>query len=490
MIQNSPIKRFRWFGLLLIATLLVLIFRFPAIAQTPLHYTELEFPPLEEITIPEYERYQLENGMVVYLMEDHQLPLVKGNAIIKTGSRLEPDQKVGLAEITGTVMRAGGTKEHPADQLNELLEQRAAQVETSISKTSGNAGFNTLSEDLDLVFKLFGEVIRNPAFAPEQLALAKTQQRGSISRRNDDPGDIASRELRQLVYGENSPYARIEEYATIDNITREDVVTFHQTYLRPDSMILGVVGDFDPETMKTLIQETFGDWEPPTPSPTIAVPSAEQEYDQGVFLVNQPQLNQSSILMGHLGGKLDSPDYPALSVMNGLLNGFGGRLYNDLRSRQGLAYSVYGYWSASYDYPGLFIAGGQTRSETTVQFIQSLMKEIERVRTTPIAPEELAYAKESILNSFVFKFENPSQTLSRLMTYEYYGYPENFIFEYQKGVKATTIEDIQRVAQTYLQPEQVVTLVVGNEEAINPPLSQLGKNVQTVDVKIPEGGKS
>ena len=487
MAHNSQRKRFRWFGLIFITTILVLIFRLPAIAQTPQHYTDLEFPPLKEITIPEYERYQLDNGMVVYLMEDHQLPLVKGTAKIKTGSRLEPADKIGLAEITGTVMRSGGTQQHPPDELNELLEQRAAQVETSINTSSGNASFNTLSDDLPLVFNLFSEVIRDPAFAPEQLALAKTQKRGEISRRNDDPGDIASRELRKLVYGDSNPYGRTEEYRTIDNITREDVIAFHQKYLRPDNIILGIVGDFDPATMKALIQEAFGEWQPPTDSPEITVPSATQKYENGVFFVDQSQLNQSSILLGHLGGQLNNPDYPALSVVNGLLNGFGGRLYNDLRSRQGLAYSVYGYWSASYDYPGLFIAGGQTRSETTVQFIQSLLKEIERLRNTPITPEELAYAKESILNSFVFKFENPSQTLSRLMTYEYYGYPQDFIFDYQQGVKATTIEDVQRVAQTYLKPEQLVTLVVGNQGEITPPLSQLGEPVKTVDITIAEG---
>ncbi len=490
MIQTSPIKQFRWLGLIFISALLILIFRLPAIAQTPRHYTELEFPPLPEVSLPQYERYELNNGMVVYLMEDHQLPLVKGSALIKTGSRFEPADKVGLAEITGTMMRLGGTKQHPPDELNEILEQRAAQIEVSIGKTSGSAGFNTLSEDLETVFNLFSQTLQEPAFAPQQLTLVKTQQQGQIARRNDDPKDIASRELRKLVYGENSPYARTTEYVTLDNISREDVMAFYEKYVRPESIILGVVGDFDPKTLKTLIKDSLGTWKPSSPQPEMNIPSATQKQAQGLFLVSQPQLNQSSVLLGHLGGKLDSPDYPALTVVNGLLNGFGGRLFNDLRSRQGLAYSVYGYWNAAYDYPGTFLAGGQTASETTVQFIKSLMREIERLQTTPITADELAYAKESILNSFVFQFENPSQTLSRLLTYEYYGYPKDFIFDYQNGVKAITIEDVQRVAKQYLKPENIVTLVVGNEESINPPLSQLGQTVKTVDVTIPGEAKS
>ena len=490
MIDTSSLKQFRTVGLILITTLLVLVFRLPAVAQTPKHYTDLEFPLLAEISLPEYERYELTNGMVVYLMEDHQLPLVKGSALIKTGSRLEPAPKVGLAQTTGSLMRLGGTQQHSANEINQLLEQRAARVEVGIGTSSGSAGFNTLSEDLETVFNLFSEVLQEPAFSPQLLGFIKNQQQGGIDRRNDDPGSIASRELGKLIYGEDSPYARTIEYETIDNITRDDVVAFYEQYVRPENIILGVVGDFEPNTMKSLIENTLGKWQPNTPEPEINIPSAQQKQGQGVFFVNQPQLNQSNFLLWHLGGKFDSPDYPALSVVNGLLNGFGGRLFNDLRSRKGLAYTVYGFWSAGYDYPGVFIAGGQTASQTTVKFITSLLDEIKRVQTTAISSDELDYAKESILNSFVFKFENPSQTLSRLTTYEYYGYPQDFIFEYQKGVKATTIEDVQRVAQEYLKPENIVTLVVGNEEEINPPLSQLGQTVKSIDVTIQGQAKS
>nr|WP_203457628.1 pitrilysin family protein [Gloeothece citriformis] len=482
--MKKRFKRLSWLGLMAIAFGLILTFHSPAIAQTPRHYSDIEFPALPEIQIPDYERYELDNGMVVYLMEDHELPLISGTAIIRTGSRLEPANEVGLAEITGTVMRTGGTQQHPPGELNELLEQRAAIVDTSIGTSSGTASFNTLKEDLEPVFNLFAQIIKEPAFDPQQFELAKTQQQGQIARRNDDPGDIASREFRKLVYGENSPYARTTEYETINNISREDIVNFYKAYVRPDEMILGIVGDFDPQKMKALIKENFGNWQPPKIDPKIAAPTANQNKSQGIFVVEQPQLNQSNILLGHLGGELNNPDYPALSVLNEVLNGFGGRLFNELRSRQGLAYSVYGLWQANYDYPGLFVAGGQTRSEMTVPFVKSLLTEIERIRTTPITEQELTDAKESILNSFVFKFENPSQTLSRLMTYEYYGYPEDFIFQYQKAVKATTIEDVLRVAQKYLQPQQVVTLVVGNNQQINPPLKSLGAQIEPIDVAI------
>ena len=479
-------KLFSWLSLALFTVLLTFSVRLTAVADTPKHYTELQFEPLPEIEIPEYERYELDSGMVVYLLEDRDLPLISGTAIVRTGSRYEPADKIGLAQLTGTAMRSGGTQNHPPAELNSILEQKAASVETDIDTTSGSASFNTLTEDLDTVFPLFAEVLRQPAFAPDKLAIAINQQQGSIARRNDDPQDIANREFNKVLYGETSPYARTIEYETLDNISREDVIDFYQTYFRPENMILGIVGDFEADEMIDRVESAFGDWQVDTSLPPLEPPAASQKYDNGLFAIDRPQQTQSSILLGHIGGQFDSPDYPILSVLNGVLNGFGGRLFNEVRSRKGLAYSVYGSWNPSYDFDGMFIAGGQTQTDNTVPFIRSVVGEIEKLRTKLISEKELANAKESILNSFVFNFENPSQTLSRLMRYEYFDYPEDFIFEYQDRVKDTTQEDVLQVAQEYLQPDQLITVVVGDVEAMNPPLTSLEAEVNLVDVSRTE----
>ncbi|MBD1921936.1 insulinase family protein [Microcoleus sp. FACHB-831] len=485
--KKQGAKRKRKFLYLLVLSLVFSLFTFDfSIAADARHYTDLKFPPLPEIKLPNYTRFVMDNGTIVYLMEDRELPLVNGTAVFRTGDRLEPSEKVGLGALMGEVMRTGGTKAHSPDQLNQMLEQRAAAIETGVSTADASADFSALSEDLNEVFSLFAEVVRQPVFSPEKLDLAKTQQRGGIARRNDSPNGIVAREFQKLVYGENSPYARTVEYSTVDNIYRDDLVDFYQKYFHPNNMILGIVGDFDSKAMRQLIEEKFGDWKPNPQLKIPPVPSASQAKTGGIFMVNQPQLTQSYIQMGHLGGQRNSPDYAALSVLNGVLNGFGGRLFNQVRSRQGLAYSVYGYWDAAYDYPGTFIAAGQTRSETTVPFIQAMLGEIKRLRSEPITTAELAYAKESVLNSFVFNFQDPSQTLSRLIRYEYYGYPNDFIFRFQKGVEATTIEDVKRVAEKYLQPENIVTLVVGNAAAIQPPLTSLTRNVTSVDITIPK----
>lgn len=467
-----------------VVLLLVLLWCLPADAVTAKHYTQLKFPTLKQVQIPKYDRFVLDNGMVVYLMPDRELPLVGGTVIVRTGDRTEPLDKVGLASLTGGVMRTGGTQKHSADQLNQLLEQRAAAVETGIGETSGFASFSALSEDLEMVFGLFAEVLWQPIFAQDKLDLAKTQVRGGIARRNDDPNGIVGREFQKLIYGGNSPYARTVEYATLDNISRDDLVSFYRQYFHPNNMILGIVGDFDSQQMRSLIQKYFA-VQPSRNLPPLQLPKVTQANKSGMFLVNLPQLTQSYVQLGHLGGKFNSPDYPALDVMNQVLNSFGGRLFNSVRSRQGLAYSVYGVWSPRYDYPGVFAAGGQTRSETTVPFIRAIKAQIEQLKAELVQPAELAFAKESVLNSFVFNFEDKSEILARLMRYEYYGYPADFLFRYQQGVNATTTADVQRVAKQYLQPEQLVTLVVGNATAIQPPLTELEARVIPVDITIP-----
>jgi zinc protease len=487
-----PVRRFRhlsWlFGIMACMGVLILSWQPPAAAVTARHYTELEFPPLSDIQIPEYERYQLPNGLVVYLMEDHELPLVTGSATFRTGERLVPTEKTGLGEIMGDAMRLGGTETLPADALNLALEQRAAAVETAVDVDSGSATFNVLTEDLPAVFTLFADVVQRPAFAPDKIEFLKNQYRGAIDRRNDSPDDIASREFYKLVYGAESPYARTYEYSTLNNISRADLMAFYEASVRPDQTILAIAGDFDPDQMKSLIATTFGDWTANPAAPPLPAAPAAAQAEAGFFMVDQPQLTQSYVQIGHIGGQRNAADYPDLAVMNEVLNGFSGRLFNEVRSRQGLAYVVYAFWAARYDYDGIFIGGGQTRSETTVPFIESVKQEITKIRQTPISPAELQQAKDSVLNSFVFNFQSPEQTLSRLVRYEYYGYPEDFVFQFREAIANVTIEAVQAAAKEHLKPENLVVLVVGNPNDIQPPLSTLSPEqaVTPVDITIPQ----
>jgi zinc protease len=231
--------------LLLIPLLLFWLSTLPAHSQVPpaaKHYTELTFPPLPAIQVPKYDRFMLKNGLVVYLMEDKELPLVSGTAVIRGGDRVEATAKLGLGDIMATVMRSGGTKQHSSDQLNQLLEQKAAAIETSMGVNSAGASFNALSQDLPQVLGLFAEVLQQPAFPEDKINLAKLQMQGGIARRNDDPSGVLRREFRKLVYGETSPYARQTEYANLKQVTRQDLIDFYSEWYRPELSFSGLSG--------------------------------------------------------------------------------------------------------------------------------------------------------------------------------------------------------------------------------------------------------
>lgn len=460
-----------------------------ASADAQKHYTDLVYPPLRDLVVPEVERVELSNGLTLYLLEDHALPKVEGAAIIRTGDRLEPPELTGVASLVGQVMRTGGSESRSGEEVDRLLENVGAAVETGIGTTSGNASIYALEEHLPLVLEVLAEILRSPAFPEDKIELAKVQERTSIARRNDDVSGIAGREFRKLLYGAESPYARTTEYATIEAITRDDLVRFHETYFVPNRVRLGLWGDFDAAEVKAMVERFFGSWErgpeaddqlPAVPDPATAPGS--------VSFIPKDDVNQTNIRIGHLGGRIDDPDYFALTVMSEILGGgFSSRLFQVVRSQRGLAYGVSASWNASFDYPGVFAVVTSTKSETTVLTIRAVLEEIERIAAEPVSDDELTLAKESLLNSFVFNFVSKGAIVRRLMTYDYYGYPEDFLERYQKSIEAVTVVDVHRVAREHLRPDAVRILAVGRREDFDAPLSSLGRgDVTTIDITIPD----
>jgi zinc protease len=448
-------------------------------------YKDLKYAPLGAVKVPKPEIFTLRNGMKVFLLEDHELPLVSGRVVVRTGNLFDPKDKRGLAEITGMLIRSGGTKKLTGDQLDEKLENMAASVESSIMESDGAASFSCLKENTDTVFGLFYEVLTDPAFREDKLDLAKTQIKSSISRRNDDPSGIAQRELYSLVYGPDTPYGGQEEYDTINAITREDVANFYKRYFFPANMIFSVYGDFDSAAMKAKIESVFGGWnvqQPKVPPfPKVDAPAAP-----GVFLVAKDDVTQSFVEIGHLGGELRDKDFPALSVAADVFGGgFSSRLFREIRTRLGYAYSVGADWGANYDHPGVFRIGVSTKTQTTTETVQAILKVLNQVRTTEITDDELKVAKDSVLNSLVFAFERPSSTLRRLVTYEYFGYPTDFLTQYQKALEAVTKQDVQRVAKEYFQPSKLTIVAVANPKNFGEQLTTLNIPVKTLDVSIP-----
>ena len=451
-------------------------------------YKQLKYPTLGQIEIPQVRRVTLANGMQVFLLEDHELPLVNLSALIRTGSVYEPADKIGLAAVTGTVMRTGGTTSKTGDQIDEQLEQIAASVETGIGLNAGGASMSVLKEDVDTGLSILADVLMNPAFREDKIELAKIVHRSSIARRNDFPFSIAFREYTKLIYGPESVYARHTEYATIDNITRDDLVAFHKKFFHPNNTTLAVWGDFDAGQMTKKIEEAFKAWDKADAKPA-PVPQVKYEFRPTVNVIQKQDMNQSCICLGHIGGMMNDPDYFSLLVMNEILGGsFTSRLFKNVRSRMGLAYAVFGVYSADYDHPGVFYVGCQTKSKSTAQAIRAMSEEVRKITEAEVTDEELALAKESYLNSFVFNFDSKAEIVRRLMIYHYFGYPEDFLQKTKENVEKVTKADVLRVARKHLQPDKVQILAVGRPQDFDEPLSVFGQ-VREIDITIPQAQK-
>jgi zinc protease len=445
----------------------------------------LTYPPLGEIHIPKPTIFTLSNGMKVYLLENHDLPIVRGTALIRTGNLFDPKDKRGLATLTGITMRSGGTKSMTGDDLDEKLEGLAASIETEIGESSGGAGFSCLTENTDSVLGWFRDVLTTPEFRQEKVDLARTQMKSAISRQNDDPGGIASREILRLLYGPDTPYGGEETYATVNAVTRDDIRSFYQRYYFPTNIILAVYGDFQTTDMQHKLETAFGPWNV-TQEKVPPFPPVDARPDPGLFLIKKEDVTQTFFEIGHLGGQLNSKDMPALSVAADVLGGgFSSRLFREVRSRLGYAYSISASWDPSYDHPGVFLIGGSTKSQTTEETIAASLKELEHLRTAEVSDQELKTAKDSALNSLVFAFERPANTLTRLVTYDYFGYPSDFLIQYQHGLEAVTKADVLRVAKEYFRPDRLSIVAVGNENNFGRPLSELNLPLKTLDISIP-----
>ncbi|MCP4704765.1 MAG: insulinase family protein, partial [candidate division Zixibacteria bacterium] len=450
---------------------------------------KLKFPSLREPEMPEFKTITLENGLVLYLMEDHELPLVNASARIAAGSYLDSPDKAGLGSITGTVLRTGGTQNKTGDEIDEILESIGASIEVGINNTSGTVGMNILSEYTDTGLKLFADILKNPVFDEDKIELAKTQVRSGISRRNDQPFPICIREFIKILYGAESGLAGQAEYYTIDNIAQNDLIEFHQKYITPENVRLAVWGDFNSDEMAKKIKGYFGDWQMGTET-LPPLPEVNYEYELAVHFIDKPDVNQSSILIGHIGGLLGDPDYFPMIVANNILGGsFGSRLFNNVRSKQGLAYSVGGSFTSNIAYPGIYYNYCQTKSESTVKAIRGIIEQIKGMQTDIPTDDEMRIGKDGYLNSFVFNFEDKGDVITQIMEYDYFDFPRDFQFKAKSNVEKVTAQDVIDIAIKKLHPDQVHIVVVGNGADFDEPLSVLGP-VDTIDVSIPTGDPS
>ncbi len=474
----------------LLCIILLVISAFTLMAQEkPKRVVDnLVFPKLNDIAPPPVTEFNLSNGIVVMVVEDHDFPTVNIRAMVKGGKVAELLEKNGLSDLFGEVLRSGGTKNMKSDDIDKYLDRIGASIESYSEESAIILYGDCLKENADEVLKLFADFLTSPAFEDEKIELSKTQLRSMISRRNDEPMKVVTREINKILYGKDSPYARQIEYWDVDNLKKEDLIDYHKKYFRPDMTYIAVWGDFSTSDIKDKLEKYLGGWKSEGAKPEIVLPSIpEQKYS--VNQIEKNDVEQTSIFMGNLGLRYDDPDYAATYIMSEILGGgFSSRLFKKVRTEMGLAYGAGSFMSPEFDRKGMFYFYTSTKPSTTSKALSAMLDEIKKIREAPVTDNELKIAKEGFLNRFAFQFDSTDKLVNRMLTYKFYNYPTDFNKKIRDAVEKVTKEDVQRVAQRYLLPEKLTIVALGKVKEFDEPLSKYG-TVNIIDITIPKGKK-
>lgn len=418
---------------------------------------------------PAPERIELANGMVVYLLEDHELPLVQVTAFIRAGAIHEPPDRAGLAGLTGTVMRTGGTDSLAADEIDRLLENMSARMSVAVGTEQGTASLSVLREDVSRAFCLYAQMLRRPAFEKDKFEIARRTACQNLRQVPDNPQRLAFREFKTLLYAGN-PRGVQPTLATLRRIGRDDLLRFHRRFFRPDRILLAVSGDFRREAMLALVRQQFDDWAAPEGSVReVARPQAPQKLR--IRYLSKP-VPQSTIIVGQLAPPLTSPDYFAFQVIDFIAGGggFTSRLFAEVRTRRGLAYSVGSFYRGAPQY-GVFGSYCMTKAGSTHQALELMLGILETIKRGEITEQELAGAKQALLNNFIFSFTSSSQIIMRQMQLEYDGLDPGFLSTVPDRIRGLTMADIRRAARNWLHPDGMTVLVVGDDRRFDVPPS-------------------
>ncbi len=447
--------------------------------------TALSYPPLH-FKIPETDKLILPGGIHLYLKEDHELPLVEVTALVGAGDIDDPAARTGQGRLFAALLRTGGAGERGPEAFDDELERLAADLSVSTDSYATTCELSLRSSDLDSGLGLLADLLRRPRFDAERLELARRQAIEGLRRQNDLPAAIAQRILRRAIYGDH-PLGRTPTVATLEAVRRKNLVAFHDRYFTPDNLWLAISGDFRRDELLAALNRVFGDWQA-GPAPRQELPPLSQPSVPALWLASKP-VPQTTLLAGEVGVDKDAPDLQAVQVMNWILGGggFNSRLLREVRSDRGLAYSVYSSFQIGRRLPGSFIVGTETKSGTTLQVFRLLREEMDKMRRDPVTPAELALAKESLINSFVFAFADPHEVVSRQLRLDFYGYPADFLQRYRERIAAVSAAEVLQAAKDHLHPEQQAWVVVGNPAAFDGDPATLGLPVKNV---VPEAGEN
>jgi len=440
--------------------------RTAAAAGLPARPEGIAFAPLQ-FEPPDRESFRrvLPDGTVVYLAPTHEFPLITVALTFKGGASLDPQEVPGLASMTARMVREGGAQQVGPAELDETLDFLATEVSVAAGDTFTSATMNCLKSTFDESLALFLGMLRTPAFDAKRLETAKARVVESLKQRNDDAASILSREWKRLLYGDDHFEASEPTDKTVAAISRDTLRAMHRRIFHPGNMIVAVSGDFEEGAMLATLEKAFAGWDrgdtAPDPTPPTAV------LEPGLYHVPK-DIPQGKVVLGLRSIERDDPDLIPFLLLDEILGagGFTSRLMQQVRSNEGLAYSVRSTVTPKVYYPGDFRAGFESKNPTVALATKIVMDEIRKVRDELVTEAELETAKQGLIETFPRQFESKPQMLRVFVNDEWTNRPKDFWKTFREKVKAVTREDLQRVAQKHLDPEKMAILVVGNWDEI------------------------
>ncbi len=436
------------------------------------------------LKLPVYKKFKLKNGMTVFLMEKHQVPMVSFSFVVRGGAVADAPSKEGTASLTADLLRKG-TPKRTADQVSEALDFLGARFNAGVSQdyTSGSAEF--MKKDVTQGVELLADLLMNPTFPDAEFTKLVKQNLDGIKAAKDRAGSVVPLYFERYLYGTH-PYARPVDGDDISlkAITRDDVVNFHKTYYTPGNTILAVVGDIDPVAMEKLIGDTFGGWTGKT-AVLPALPASAPFKGRKLLLIDKPDSTQTYYNVGNVGIARDNPDRVYIEVVNTLFGGrFTSMINSELRIKSGLTYGA----SASFrqrKVPGPFAISTYTANKNTEKALDLTLEVIKRLQEKGVTAEELQSAKNYIKGQFPPRIETSDALAGLLTQLEFYGLDEKEINTYYAKIDAMDMPTAQRVIKQYFLGDDLVFVLVGKASEIEPVVKKYATQLDKKSISEP-----
>jgi zinc protease len=425
--------------------------------------------------VPEWTKSTLANGAELIVSEKHDLPLVSFSITIQGGSyQAEPASRRGIASIAAAML-SEGTKTRDGEALSNALQLLGTSVNVNIGVESGSIGFQSTSGKFSQTLDILADMLANPAFPAEALERLRAQRLVALTQAKAQPSSIAARVFPKIVYGIGHPFGQNVTEDTLKAITRDDVVGFHKTYFQPGRALVTVVGDVNSSSVKGTIDKALSAWPKGGEKLSFAYPLLPPTHPATIFLVDKPGAAQSTFSMGNPGPPRSTPDYYALQVMNTMLGGmFQSRLNANIREEKGYSYGV----NSSFAFgkgPGPFRTGGDIVSAKSDAALVEFMKELRGIGgSRPITDEELATAKDSLIQRLPGTFASVQSVNSAIVSLWTQGLPDNYYQQYAARISDIRKEDVLRVAKQYIDLDHLSIVIVGDRASVEGPLRATG----------------